>query len=238
MITRFMVITGLLGLLWLVWLGGLLTDSFVRSLAVSLSNFVGAYALWYVTARSPAILRRALGGLAVGMLFLGLGDLLFTYNVATGISTQAAREGIYLMGVALFLVMGTLLPISMERQGLYLVGFSQRLVLVAVLGGLLLAGLTTLIRPLNAVELIYAGVAFYLTLLFVQQTPVLAGGRIGRYLQGVVWALVLGSLARVVYVLGGAPPAQWSIVAYDVLWMLAMSVLLLGARYTPPPKSP
>lgn len=234
MINGSMVITGLLGLLWLVWLGGLLTDSFVRSLAVSLSNFVGAYALWYVTSRSPAILRRALGGLAVGMLFLGLGDLLFTYNVATGISTQAAREGIYLMGVALFLVMGTLLPISMERQGLYRVGFSQQLVLVAILGGLLLAGLTTLIRPLNVVELIYAGVAFYLTLLFVQQTPLLAGGRIVRYLQGVVWALVLGSLARVVYVLGGTPPAQWSIVAYDVLWMLAMSVLLLSAGHTKP----
>ncbi|WP_295394588.1 hypothetical protein [Meiothermus sp.] len=233
-----MVITGLLGLLWLMWLGGLLTDTFVRSLAVSLSNFVGAYALWQAAARSPGILKRALGGLATGLLFLGLGDLLFTYNVATGVSTQAVREGIYLAGVALFLAMGTLLPLSMERQGLYALGFASRLALLAVLGGLLLAALTTLIRPLRVVELIYAGVAFYLTLLFLQQTPVLAGGRIGRYLQGVVWALVLGSLARVVYVLGGAPPAHWSIVAYDLLWMLAMSVLWLGARHTPAPRSP
>ncbi|GEM83747.1 MAG: hypothetical protein KatS3mg073_1086 [Meiothermus sp.] len=233
-----MVAYALLGLLWLVWLLGLLSDSYARNLAVSLSNFLGAYALWWVAARSPAIVRPALGGLAAGLLFLGVGDLLFTYNVATGIGTQAIREVIYLVGVALFLLMGTLLPFRMEGHGFYPLGFFQRLALVAVLGGVLLSALTTLIRPLSLIELIYAGVAFYLTLLFVQQTPVLAGGRIGRYLQGVVWALVLGSLARVIYVLGGVPPALWSIVVYDILWMLAMSVLLLGVNRTPAPKNP
>ncbi|GAO75706.1 hypothetical protein [Meiothermus ruber] len=222
-----------LGFLWLLWAVGLLGDSYVRSLAVSLSNFVGAYALWWVAARSPAILRGALTGLAVGLLVLGVGDLLFTYNVAAGLDTRAMREGIYLTGVALLLLMGSLLPFRMERQGLYPLGFAQRLALLAGLGGVLLSALTTLIRPLNLAELIYAGVAFYLTLLFAQQTPVLAGGRIGRYLQGVVWALVLGSLARLVYILGNVPPAQWSIVAYDVLWMLAMSILLLGVIKAP-----
>lgn len=222
-----------LGFLWLLWAVGLLGDSYARSLAVSLSNFVGAYALWWVAARSPAILRGALTGLAVGLLVLGVGDLLFTYNVAAGLDTRAMREGIYLTGVALLLLMGSLLPFRMERQGLYPLGFAQRLALLAGLGGVLLSALTTLIRPLNLAELIYAGVAFYLTLLFAQQTPVLAGGRIGRYLQGVVWALVLGSLARLVYILGNVPPAQWSIVAYDVLWMLAMSILLLGVIKAP-----
>lgn len=237
MMSRLMAILGLLGLLWLLWLLGLLSDTYLRNLAVSLSNLVGAYALWRAAIPSPLILRAVLLGLAVGLLFLGIGDLLFTYHVATGISTQAVREGIYLAGVILFLLMGSLLPFRMERQGFYPLGFSQRLALVAGLGGVLLAGLSTLIRPLSVVELIYAGAAFYLTLLFVQQTPVLAGGRIGRYLQGVVWALVLGSLARVVYVLGGAPPAQWSIVAYDILWMLAMSVLLLSSFKNRVPKS-
>ncbi len=227
----------LLGLLWLLWLLGLASDTYLRNLVVSLSNFVGAYALWQIARQSPAIVRRALVGLGLGLLFLGVGDLLFTLSVATPVDTQALREGIYLMGVALLLLMGTFLPMSMERQGLYPLGFSQRLVWLALLGGLLLAALTTLIRPLSVVELIYAGAAFYLTLLFAQQTPVLAGGRIGRYLQGVVWALVLGSLARVVYVLGGVPPAKWSIVAYDILWMLAMSVLLLGISKAQAPKN-
>jgi hypothetical protein len=167
------------------------------------------------------------------LVFLGIGDLLFTYNEATGLDTRAIREGIYLVGVTLLLLMGSLLPFRMERQGLYPLGFALRLALLAGLGGVLLSALTTLIRPLSLVELIYAVVAFYLTLLFAQQTPVLAGGRIGRYLQEVVWALVLGSLARVVYVLGGVPPAQWSIVAYDVLWMASMSVLLLGTIRAP-----
>ncbi|MCX7601854.1 MAG: hypothetical protein N2Z75_07920 [Meiothermus sp.] len=224
---------GLLGILWLVWLLGLLGDSYARNLAVSLSNFVGAYALWRVAALSPVILRVALSGLATGLVFLGIGDLLFTYNEATGLDTRAIREGIYLVGVTLLLLMGSLLPFRMERQGLYPLGFALRLALLAGLGGVLLSALTTLIRPLSLVELIYAVVAFYLTLLFAQQTPVLAGGRIGRYLQEVVWALVLGSLARVVYVLGGVPPAQWSIVAYDVLWMASMSVLLLGTIRAP-----
>ncbi|AWR86191.1 hypothetical protein [Meiothermus taiwanensis] len=222
-----------LGLLWLLWGAGLLGDSFARSLAVSLSNFVGAYALWWGAARSPTILRGALSGLAVGLLVLGVGDLLYTYNLASGLDTRALREGIYLVGAVLLLLMGGLLPFRMERQGLYPLGFAQRLALLAGLGGVLLSALATLIRPLSLLELIYAGVAFSLTLLFVQQTPVLAGGRIGRYLRGVVWALVLGSLARLVYILGGAPPALWSVVAYDVLWMLAMSVLLLGVIKAP-----
>ncbi len=237
MIAGSMAIYTLLGLLWLVWLGGLLGDSFVRSLAVSLSNFVGAYAVWQTAARSPAIVRRALRGLAAGLFLLGLGDLLLTYQIATGLDTVTPREGIYLIGVALFLLMGTLLPFSMERQGLYYLGFTQRLVLVALLGGALLSALTTLIRPLSVIELTYAGTAFYLTLLFAQQIPVLAGGRIERHLRGMVWALVLGSLGRVVSVLGGVPPMLWSIVIYDVLWLSAMSVLLLAADRSQAPRN-
>lgn len=237
MIVRFMAIFGLLGLLWLLWLLGLVSDTYLRNLVLSLSNFVGAYAVWQIALQSPAIVRRALVGLALGLLFLGIGDLLFTLSVATPLDTLALREVIYLIGVTLFLLMGTLLPFSMERQGLYPLGFSQRLTLIALLGGLLLAALTTLIRPLSVIELIYAGAAFYLTLLFAQQTSLLAGGRIGRYLQGMVWALVLGSLARVVYVLGGVPPAQWSIVVYDILWMSAMSVLFLGVSRAQAPKN-
>lgn len=222
-----------LGILWLLWAVGLLGDSYVRSLAVSLANFVGAYALWRGAVRSPVILRDAQSGLAAGLVFLGMGDLLFTYTEATDLDTRAIREGIYLVGVILLFLMGSLLPFRMERQGLYRLGFALRLAVAAGLGGVLLAALTTLIRPLSLVELVYAVAAFYLTLLFAQQTPVLAGGRIGRYLQGVVWALVLGSLARVVYVLGGVPPAQWPIVAYDILWMSSMSVLLLGTIRAP-----
>lgn len=138
----------------------------------------------------------------------------------------------------MFLCVGTLLPFSMERQGLYYLGFSQRLVLVALLSGALLSALTTLIRPLNAIELIYTGTAFYLTLLFAQQIPVLAGGRIERHLRGMVWALVLGSLARVVSVLGGLPPMLWSIVIYDILWLSAMSVLWLAANQSQAPRNP
>jgi hypothetical protein len=57
----------------------------------------------------------------------------------------------------------------------------------------------------------------------------LAGGRIGRTLQGVVWALVLGSLARIVTVLVVSPAAYWSVVVYDLLWISAMSVLVWSA---------
>jgi hypothetical protein len=180
---------------------------------------------------------RALSGLVAGLLLLELGDLLLTYQIATGLDTVAPREGIYLIGVALFLFMGSLLPFSMERQGLYHLGFSQRLVLVALLGGALLSALTTLIRPLNVIELTNAGTAFYLTLLFAQQIPVLAGGRIERHLRGMVWALVLGSLGRVVSVLGGVPPMLCSIVIYDILWLSAMSVLWLAADRSQVPRN-
>ncbi len=228
----------LLGLLWAIWLLGLFTEDPLRSLAVSLANFAGAYALARIARQAPVVLRRALMGLGLGLLLLGVGDLFFTYQVTTGQNTRALREPFYLLGVAFFLLMGTLLPFRMGQQGLYPVGFFPRLALAAILGGTLLAAASTLIRPLGLVELIYAAAAFYLTLLFAQQTPLLAGGRIGRSLQGVVWALVLGSLARVVDVLGGVPPAYWSIVVYDILWLLAMSVLLLGFSRTQAPRSP
>lgn len=226
-----MVSYGLVGVLWLVWLIGAALGNVARNIAVSLSNFVGAFAVWRIAAKSPTIIRRTLLGLALGLILLGIGDVFYTLNVATGSDTRAIREPIYLLGVLLFLVAGSFLPFSMEHQGLYTEGFARRVFLIAVLAGAILAGVSTLIRPLSMVELIYAVAAFYLTALFVQQITALAGGRIGHFLRELVWALVLGSLARVVSVLGGTPagPALWSVILYDLLWMSAMSVLLLGA---------
>lgn len=220
-----------IGGLWLVWLVGAVIGNVTRNIAVSLSNFVGAFSVWQIAAKSPGIIRRTLMGLAIGLVFLGLGDVFYTYNVATKMDTRAIREPIYLIGVVLFLVAGSFLPFSMERQRLYPEGFAQRVFFIAILAGALLAGVSTLIRPLTTVEMIYAATSFYLTALFVQQISALAGGRIGQFLRELVWALVLGSLARVVSVLGGTPagPALWSVILYDLLWMSAMSVLLLGA---------
>jgi len=217
--------------LWLAWLLGVAAGNLTRSIAVSAANFVGAAAIGRIAAKSPAIVRRVLLGITVGLVFLGLGDLIFTYNLATGTDTRAIREPIYLVGVVLFLWAGSLLPFSMERQGLYPEGFALRVFLIAIVAGGVLVGLTALIHPFEIAELIYAATAFYLTVLFIQQTSLLAGGRIGQSLRELVWALVLGSLARVVSVLGDTPagPAFWSVILYDLLWMSAMSVLLLGA---------
>ncbi|MBF6594551.1 MAG: hypothetical protein IVW51_08890 [Thermaceae bacterium] len=217
-------------LLTLVWLAGLINDNALRSLAVGLFNFVGAWSLAAIATRSPVALRQVLLGLTLGLLLLGIGDLLFTWALNFSVDTRVLRQPIYIAGVFLLLVMGSMLPFSMERQGLYSEGFSRRVVLLALLGGAILAGLSFLVRPLPTVDLLYAGAAFYLTLVFVQQAQMLAGGRIGRALQGVVWALVLGSLARIVTVLGGAEPARWSVVVYDLLWISAMSVLTWSAR--------
>lgn len=220
-----LILSALLTLLWLV---GLLTFDLLRSLAEGLFNFLGAWALWSIASRSPIPLQRVLVGLALGLLLLGIGDLLYTWGLA-GHDTATLRQPIYIAGVLLFLVMGTLLPFGMERQGLYREGFTLRALLLSVLGGGLLTELSHLIRPLSPVELLYTGAAFYLTLAFVQQAQMLAGGRIGRTLQGVVWALVLGSLARIVTVLVVSPAAYWSVVVYDLLWISAMSVLVWSA---------
>lgn len=213
-----------------VWLLGLFLDNTLRSLAEALFNFVGAWAVTSIAGRSPPALRRVLVGLTLGLALLGVGDLLYTYSLGTGNDTAALREPIYIAGVLLFLLMGTLLPLGMERQGLYREGFTLRVLSLSVLGGLVLTGLSRLIRPLSPVEMLYAGVSFYLSLLFVQQAQTLAGGRIGRTLQGVVWALVLGSLGRVLTVVVATPPEpHWSVVVYDLLWISAMSVLTWSA---------
>ncbi|MER3553625.1 MAG: hypothetical protein C4331_04555 [Meiothermus sp.] len=217
-------------LLALAWLAGLVLDNTLRSLAEGLFNFLGAWAVWNIATHSPRPMQRVLSGLALGLVLLGVGDLLYTWGLA-GHDTSALREAVYIAGVLLFLVMGTLLPISMERQGLYREGFTGRVLLLSVLGGVLLTALSRMIRPLSPVEMLYAGAAFYLTLIFLQQSQALAGGRIGRTLQGVVWALVLGSLARIVTVLVVATPPtlHWSVVVYDLLWISAMSVLVWSA---------
>lgn len=212
----------------LLWLLGLLMHNLLRSFAEGLFNFLGAWALWSIAHRSPTLLRRVLLGLALGLLFLGVGDLLYTWGLA-GADTDALRQPIYIVGVLLFLSMGTLLPFGMERQGLYPEGFTLRALLLSLLGGGVLTGLSYWIRPLSSVELLYAGAAFYLTLAFVQQAWILAGGRIGRALQGVVWALVLGSLGRIVTVLVVSSSANWSVVIYDVLWISAMGALVWSA---------
>lgn len=219
----------LMAALWLVWTAGVLSSEFVRSTAVTLADFLGAAMLWSLASRSPAVVRLPLAGLAVGLVLLGVGDfsLALTKLGPNLGGPEAVREGIYLLSALLVLAMGALLPWAMEHNGLYPTGNALRFTLIAVVSAVLLVVFVQAFRSSSALSMVYQGVVFFLTVTYIQQAAVLAGGRIARSLSALSLALVLVSLARVVSVLGG--PARWSTVLYDLFWLGGISLLVWTA---------
>jgi len=225
--------------LWLAWAVGALSSDFVRSLSVTLADFLGAAMLVGLAYRSPSVVRPPLLGLALGLAVLGAGDFLLSLTRLNPGFTSAdgLREGLYLLSALLVLAMGALLPWAMERNGLYPQGNALRFTLIAALAAALLVMFVQAFRDSSALNMLFQGVVFFLTVLYLQQTAVLAGGRIARSLSALSLALVLVSLARVVPVLGG--DARWVTVLYDLFWLGGISLLVwTGSRVAIPTRGP
>lgn len=218
--------------LFALWVFGARTSAATQSLAFSLWDLVGASALWWLSGRYPKVVQQALRVLALGWLVIALGDALLTLELFTQAApsspTQTMRVGVHLLGGAVVLVGGTLLPWAMERQRLYPPGAFWRYVALALLGAALLSGALVLARNVSLLDLVLQMVTFYLAFLFGQQVFVLSGGRLSEGLQIVFGALLLISIGRVINELVGLP--RVATILSDLCWIAGATLLVWATR--------
>ena len=206
----------------------------LQSLTFSLWDGVGAIALWALSSRYSPPLSLTLKGLALGWGIQGVADALYTLEIYLGLQglpndpIRGVRQWFNYAGAAVVLLAGTAFPWAMQQRGLYARGSFIWLVLVASVGTIgAVVGLHQ-IRPLTSFDLIFNVAAFFLALLFVQQTFMLQGGHIGEGLQIATGAILLASMARVIYALSIETP--WSTTISDLFWIAGALFVVVAVR--------
>jgi hypothetical protein len=235
---RWVLIQLLLLLLFVVWIWGARQGQVVaQSLAFSLWDGVGAMALWVLGGRYKGPLGLTLRGLGLGWGIQGLADALYTLELYLGLqglpngSVRGVRQWLNYAGTAAVLLAGTAFPWAMEQRGLYASGSFIRLTMIALLGTVVAVTALSLIHPVSNFDLVFNGAAFFLALLFLQQAFMLQGGYIGEGLQIASGAILLVSMARVIYVL--SVEASWSGVLSDLFWIAGALFVVVAVRRRP-----
>lgn len=210
---------------WLVWLAGLIFNRDIVPIAMALANFAATYSLYQMGRVFPKGVKRALQGLALGLLILAIAELWLGYAWVVKVETAILPEATYAFGALVIAFWGTYFSWALERLGLRDKGHGIRVLGGALLGSLTLILLIFWLKPIAPIQLLYAFVAFYLTLLFATQLVVMIGIRLRRNLQIMAWALVLVSASRLISIFGG--PEQ--VLLYGIFWLGAMSLLVWDA---------
>jgi hypothetical protein len=217
--------------IWLLWLWAVLAQRGLIGLATSLSDFLAAAGFYYLAQGFPQAVQQVLRGLGSGLVVLGLGDLVLSYQVWTRAAALGPlSEGLFLSGALLLGIYGFALPRAIHGLGLY----RPRETIWSLLLPPLLGLLATIVIGWtqdwsNFFAPLYTLITFSLLFLFAMQVALMYRSRLRRSLQRVMWALALVSLARLLSVAAGAEPGASIITAFSFLWVAGMSLIAFVA---------
>jgi hypothetical protein len=216
--------------IWLLWLWAVLAQRELVGVATACSDFLAAAGFYYLAQGFPQVVQQSLRGLGSGLMVLGLGDLVFSYQVWQKAAALGwLSEGLFLSGALLLVVYGFGLPKAIGALGLYRprdTTWSLLLPPSLALVATLLLGWTQTWNGLFAP--LYTLISFSLLFLFGLQVALMHRSRLRRSLVRVMWALVLVSLARLIGIAGGSEPGASMVNVFSFLWIAGMSVLALN----------
>lgn len=222
----------LIGMIWLGWVVFVSwsPSSPWRLLDIIASDLLGAVVLHAFYRQAPKAMQAPLWGLTCGMYFITLADILilpgehflnvfFLFDPYTGY--------ISLVGLLFVLVGSLTLPYTMEQQGLYPAGRSAVLMgISAVVSSFSLYFLTSA-KQLDFLEAITQALVVLVFMLYLLQSFLVGGGRIGKQIQVISIALTLINVGRIIAIAG-----DWQLIyqlTYEALWLLGITVLVLFA---------
>ena len=211
---------------WLIWLAGLVFNQTLLPFSIALANLAAAYTLLKEAKVFPHSVKRAIQGLAYGLLVLVGAELVLGYEWVSNTKLPVLHEVVYISGVLIIAFWGTYFSWAIEGLGLRDKGHGARVFLGALLGSLVTVLPIFWLKAITLVQFLYALVTFYLTLLFLIQLVVMMGIRLKRSLQNMAWAMVLLSIGRLVSIFGGSE----QFLLYGIFWLGAMSWLVWGYR--------
>jgi methyl-accepting chemotaxis protein len=197
------------------------------TLILGVADFIGVYFLWTATRPLNAPLRRTMRGLALGLVLIGVGEI-----VPFVVAIKDLDTFITLGGVAFLLVSGLRIAFVLESEQMLKRGLAGRLLGSSVLATLLLSGMVTLLAQPIVERVVYQSIGIFLTALFLRlmfssRSETLAWNIIRSITRG----LTVVSLAQLlVSVLNPINPDIAAAVRHH-LWLLGIS--LLGFYPTP-----
>ncbi|WP_157442777.1 hypothetical protein [Deinococcus misasensis] len=228
----------LMGLFWVVWLALVLVSPEIpyRLLPVVLSDALGAAALATFYQQAPKALKTPFLGLAWGVVLVTLGDIMLfpgeQYLHLTSI-LDPISDYVFLLATLSIMLGSFSLPYIMEQQGLYPNGrFALLIGIAAVCSSVTVYLYTTQISKMNFLDILIHGIIMLVFVLYLLQSFLIGGGRIGKQVQVISIALTLINVGRIISIVGA-----WSTfthTVYELLWLLGMSILI----YFSPRKSP
>ncbi len=212
----------LFSLLWLATIVAFAFDSTeARLLILGTADFVGVYFLLAATQNLTNQIRNTLRGLALGLVFIGLGEFLpfLTTN-------EDIVSGVTIFGVVILLFSGLLTPFRLERSGIFKAGHAWGLLFSSILLTAVLSGLLTWLAQPSLVRTIYQSASIFLTVLFLRITFASQSRNLDwQIIQSITRALTVVSLAQLLTSIFSPINLDLSSQLRHNFWLLGISFL-------------
>ncbi|GEM47766.1 hypothetical protein DC3_34010 [Deinococcus cellulosilyticus NBRC 106333 = KACC 11606] len=219
-----------MGLFWIGWLVLITIDpqNPWRLLPVLLSDALGAAALNTFYQQAPKALKTPFLGLSWGVLLVTVGDLMLLpgkqYLNLTGV-LDPSSDYIFLLATISIMMGSFSLPYIMEQQGLYPNGrFALLIGIAAVISSVTVYLFTTYVTKMPFLNILIHAIIMLVFVLYLLQSFLIGGGRIGKQVQVVSIALTLVNVGRIIGIIGDWSPLTHTL--YEIVWLTGMSVLL------------
>jgi methyl-accepting chemotaxis protein len=191
------------------------------SVILGFADFVGVYFLWAATRPLAPRLRRTMRGLALGLVLIGVGEL-----VPFLVSVKDLDTFITLGGVAFLLGSGLRIAFVLESEQMLKVGLGWRLLGTSGVVTLLLSGAVTLLAQPIVERVVYQSIGIFLTTLFV---CLMFSSRIDSLAWNIIRSITRGltvvSLAQLLVSVLSPLNAEIAAAVRHHLWLLGISLL-------------
>lgn len=185
----------LLIVMWLLLMFGIISQqATLQILGTMVADFFAVWMLYQIAYRTPKAWRQTMLGFVVGMLVIGLSDLVVLLGFGASLEPPLS-----VLGAVLFLLSSLALPILLERQGVYKKGFAWQIILIAAAVAILVSLLLTILFQPPVLRVVYQTIGLFLSSLFIMQSQDFAGGSIGRVLRLLSIAFAISSFSQVAF---------------------------------------
>ncbi len=216
----------------LLWFATIIAFAFdsdqARWLILGLADFVGIYFLLAATQILQPQIRNTLRGLALGLFFVGLGEIMPFI-----VKNDSIETGVTIFGVVIMLLSGILTPFRLESTGLFKVGHAWDLLLSSLILSAILSGVLTWLAQPSLARIIYQSVAIFLSVLFLNITFSSKSRNLDwQVIQSITRALMVVSLAQLMTsIMTPINPELASQMRHN-FWLLGISLLAFYPQKT------
>ncbi|GGJ37809.1 hypothetical protein GCM10008938_24890 [Deinococcus roseus] len=219
-----------MGLFWIGWFVLVLIDPQIpwRHLPILLSDALGAAALNTFYQQAPRALKTPFLGLSWGVLLVTIGDLMLLpgkqYLHLTG-ALDPSSDYVFLLATISIMMGSFSLPYIMEQQGLYPNGrFALLIGIAAICSSITVYIYTTYFNSMPLLSILIHAIIMLVFVLYLLQSFLIGGGRIGKQVQVISIALALVNVGRIIAIVWTWSPITHTI--YEVIWLTGMSILI------------